>query len=231
MVFPMYFDNTFILLIIGMVLCLVASARVKSTFAKFSRVKHHAGLTGRDAAEQILRSAGIHDVSIEHISGHLTDHYDPRSRTVRLSDATYRSSSVAAIGVAAHECGHALQHAEKYMPLQTRGALVPVVNIGSKLAWPLIFIGFFFTTNASTMLINAGILLFSGVILFQLVTLPVEYNASGRAMRILSDSGMMYPEELTGARKVLNAAALTYLAAAAASILQLIRILLIRGRR
>ena len=230
--FPMFFDSTYVLVIIGLVLCLAASAKLKATFSKYSRVRHHGGLTGRDAAERILRDSGIHDVQIEHVSGNLTDHYDPRSKTLRLSDATYGSASVAAIGVAAHECGHAIQHAHGYGPLRARATLVPVANIGSKLAIPLILIGFFINNQSSMMLINAGIILFSVAVLFQVVTLPVEYNASSRAIRILNDSSMMYKEELVGARKVLNAAALTYLAGTAASALQLIRlIILARGRR
>lgn len=189
-------------------------------------------MTGAQAAERILHAAGIRDVSIEHISGELTDHYDPRNKVLRLSDSTYGSASVAAVGVAAHECGHAIQHQKSYAPLSLRSAIVPVANIGSTLAWPLIVIGMFITSNTGTLLINIGILCFSLAVLFQLVTLPVEFNASGRALRILGDTGILGSDELTKTRKVLKAAALTYVAGAAASILQLLRLLFLSsGRR
>lgn len=189
-------------------------------------------MTGAQAAERILQAAGIRDVSIQHISGELTDHYDPRNKVLRLSDSTYGSASVAAVGVAAHECGHAIQHQKSYAPLSVRSAIVPVANIGSTLAWPLIVIGMFITSNTGTLLINIGILCFSLAVLFQLVTLPVEFNASGRALRILGDTGILGADELTKTRKVLKAAALTYVAGAAASILQLLRLLFLSsGRR
>ncbi|MCI8300041.1 MAG: zinc metallopeptidase [Lachnospiraceae bacterium] len=227
-----YFDPTYILVVIGAVICLIASARVKSTFRKYDRVRSMSGMTGAQAAERILHAAGIRDVSIEHISGELTDHYDPRNKVLRLSDSTYGSASVAAVGVAAHECGHAIQHQKSYAPLSLRSAIVPVANIGSTLAWPLIVIGMFITSNTGTLLINIGILCFSLAVLFQLVTLPVEFNASGRALRILGDTGILGSDELTKTRKVLKAAALTYVAGAAASILQLLRLLFLSsGRR
>ncbi|MCI8494348.1 MAG: zinc metallopeptidase [Lachnospiraceae bacterium] len=227
-----YFDPTYILVIVGAVICLIASARVKSTFRKYDRVRSMSGMTGAMAAERILRSAGILDVSVQHISGELTDHYDPRNKVLRLSDSTYNSASVAAVGVAAHECGHAIQHQKAYAPLSIRSAIVPVANIGSTLAWPLIVIGMFITSNTGTLLINIGILCFSLAVLFQLVTLPVEFNASSRALRILGDTGILGTEELKGTRKVLKAAALTYVAGAAASILQLLRLLFLSsGRR
>ena len=227
-----YFDPTYILVIVGAVICLIASARVKSTFRKYDRVRSMSGMTGAMAAERILRSAGILDVSVQHISGELTDHYDPRNKVLRLSDSTYNSASVAAVGVAAHECGHAIQHQTAYAPLSIRSAIVPVANIGSTLAWPLIVIGMFITSNTGTLLINIGILCFSLAVLFQLVTLPVEFNASSRALRILGDTGILGTEELKGTRKVLKAAALTYVAGAAASILQLLRLLFLSsGRR
>lgn len=225
------FDSTYFLVLIGVVISLWASSRVKSTYAKYNRVRNQRGLTGRDAAQQILQNAGIHDVRIEHVAGDLSDHYDPRSKVLRLSDATYNSASVAAVGVAAHECGHVLQHAKGYAPLAIRTSLVPVANFGSMIAWPLIIIGLFITTSASSLLINLGIIAFSVAVLFQIVTLPVEYNASSRALSVLSESHLLYDEELQGAEKVLKAAALTYVAAAAASILQLLRILLLSGRR
>lgn len=226
-----YFDPTYILVIIGAVICLIASARVKSTFRKYDKVRSMSGMTGAQAAERILQSAGIRDVRIEHISGELSDHYDPRNKVLRLSDSTYGSASVAAVGVAAHECGHAIQHQKNYAPLSMRSAIVPVANIGSTLAWPLIIIGMFITSNTGLLLINIGILCFSLAVLFQLVTLPVEFNASSRALRILGDTGILGSEELVKTRKVLRAAALTYVAGAAASILQLLRLLFLTGGR
>ena len=168
---------------------------------------------------------------MEYVSGSLTDHYDPRSKVLRLSDATYNSSSVAAIGVAAHECGHALQHAGGYAPLNIRSLLVPVVNFGSAVSWPLILIGLLINSRSAVLLLNLGILAFSLSVLFQIVTLPVEFNASNRALRILGDTGMLYPDEVRDTRKVLTAAALTYVAGAAAAILQLLRILLLTNSR
>ena len=189
------------------------------------------GLTGAQAAERVLHGAGIYDVRIERVAGNLTDHYDPRNKVLRLSDATYGQCSVAAVGVAAHECGQAIQHARGYAPLQFRSALVPVANFGSMIAWPLIVLGLFINSQSSALLINIGILAFSLAVLFQLVTLPVEYNASGRAVRILAETGMMQGEEIVATKKVLNAAALTYVASAAAAILQLVRILILTGGR
>ena len=227
-----YFDETYILIIIGMVLCLLASAMVKSTYAKYEKMRTLSGITGKEAAELILRREGIYDVSVEHVHGKLSDHYDPRSKVVRLSDSTYSSASVAAVGVAAHECGHALQHAKGYVPLQLRSTLVPVANIGSKIAWPLILIGFFIQSSSSNLFIQLGIIAFTAAVLFQVVTLPVEFNASSRAMGILKNEGILQSGELKYAKKVLNAAALTYVAAAAASMLQLLRIILLaKGRR
>lgn len=226
-----YLDPTYILVLIGAVICFIASARVNTTYAKYSRMRSHCALTGREAAEQILRRNGIYDVKVHHIAGKLTDHYDPRNKTLGLSDSTYSSTSVAAIGVAAHECGHAVQHATGYMPLRVRGALVPVANFGSAAAWPLILIGLLIDGDASLLLINLGILLFCAAVLFQIVTLPVEFNASSRAIQVLETSGMLYPDEIKATRSVLRAAALTYVASAAAIILQLLRLFLIRGRR
>lgn len=231
MYYPMYCDPTYILVLIGVVISLVASAQVKSTFAKYQRMPNHSGMTGREAAERVLRGAGIYDVRIEHVSGNLTDHYDPRSKVLRLSDSTYSSASVAAVGVAAHECGHAIQHAAGYVPVKLRGALVPVANFGSSIAWPLILIGMFITGNSSQLLINLGILAFSAAVLFHIVTLPVEFNASARAVRILGTNGMLYPDELKATKKVLSAAALTYVAGALSAVLQLLRILILTGGR
>lgn len=204
---------------------------MKSTFNKYSRVRNHSGMTGREAAEQVLRGAGIYDVRVEHISGDLTDHYDPRTKVLRLSDATYNSTSVAAVGVAAHECGHAIQHATGYAPLKIRGALVPVANFGSTIAWPLILIGLLFSSQSSMLFLNLGIIAFSLAVLFQIVTLPVEFNASSRAIRILGSSGMLYEDEVDATKKVLSAAALTYVAGAASAILQLLRIILLANSR
>lgn len=226
-----FYDGTYILVIIGAVICMWASSRVNSTFKKYAKVQSHSGMTGAEAAVRILQLNGISDVQVQHVSGNLTDHYDPRNKTLSLSDATYGASSVAAIGVAAHECGHALQHASGYAPLSIRGALVPVANFGSMAAWPLVIMGLFINSSSSAMLINLGILAFSASVLFQLVTLPVEFNASSRAIKILGDSGMLYPEELDGTKRVLSAAALTYVASAAASIMQLLRLVIIGGRR
>lgn len=226
-----YYDPTYILVLIGAVICILASSRVNKVFNKYAQVRSHSGITGREAAERILRANGIYDVKVQHVSGNLTDHYDPRNKTLSLSDATYQSASVAAIGVAAHECGHAVQHNVGYAPLKIRGALVPVANFGSMAAWPLIIVGFFIKGNASLILINLGIFLFSAAVLFQLVTLPVELNASKRAVKALETTGMLYPEEVEATKDVLGAAALTYVASAASMILQLLRLLLISGRR
>ena len=231
MLYPFYFDSTYILIIIGAILCLLASAKVRSTYSRYQRVRSASGLTGREAAERILYYSGIQDVRVEHVAGNLTDHYDPRAKLLRLSDTTYGSPSVAAVGVAAHECGHAIQHARGYAPLSFRSALVPLANFGSTIAWPLIILGFLFNNQSSQLFINIGILAFSLAVLFQIVTLPVEFNASGRALRILSETGMLQSEELSMTRKVLSAAALTYVASAAAAILQLLRLILLANRR
>jgi Zn-dependent membrane protease YugP len=229
MFFP-YYDPYYYLIIIGILLSLAASARVKSTFAKYSRVRSMSGMTGAQVAERILRNAGIYDVQIERVSGNLSDHYDPRTKVLRLSDSVYGQSSVAAIGVAAHECGHAIQHQNSYIPLTLRSALVPVANFGSSLSLPLIIIGF--SMGYVEFLIDLGILLFAAAVLFQIITLPVEFNASRRAVIKLGETGILMNDELRLSKKVLNAAALTYVAAAAASILQLLRlILLFRGGR
>lgn len=226
---PFTFGSTYILVIIGALLSLAASARVKTTFAKYTKVRSLSGMTGAEAAERILHSAGIYDVAVRHVSGDLTDHYDPRDKTLKLSDSTFRSNSVAAVGVAAHECGHAIQHNQGYIPLTFRSALVPVANFGATISWPLILIGFLIVN--SQFLITLGIILFSTAVLFQLVTLPVEFNASSRAVKILNDTGILYGDEISHTKKVLNAAALTYVAAAAASILQLLRLLILFGGR
>lgn len=226
-----WWDPTYFLVIIGAVICMIASARVKTTFNKYSKYRSRTNMTGAEAAQRVLRSAGITDVTIRHVSGNLTDHYDPRNKTLNLSDSVYGSASVAAIGVAAHECGHAIQHQKSYAPLSIRSAIVPVANIGSTLAWPLIIIGLFFSSATGSFLINLGILCFSLAVLFQLVTLPVEFDASRRAVRILGSTGILSEQELPMTRKVLKAAALTYVAGAAAAILQLLRLIILFGGR
>ena len=229
--FYYYYDWTYLLVLIGVVICMAASSCVRSVFSRYSRVRSHSGMTGKEAAEQILRRNGIYDVQVIHIPGNLTDHYNPGKKTLGLSDSVYNSSSVAAIGVAAHECGHAVQHAVGYAPLSIRGALVPVANFGSALSWPLILVGLLMNSQMSALLINLGILLFSSAVLFQIVTLPVEFNASGRAVKVLESSGMLYPDEVGDVKKVLRAAALTYVASAASMILQFLRLIIIGGRR
>lgn len=222
------FDPTMILVLIGAGLSMWASSRVNSTYRKYSQVRSMSGMTGAQVAQNILRSQGIYDVTVQSVAGQLTDHYDPRSRTVNLSQSVYGQSSVAAIGVAAHECGHAIQDNVGYSPLRLRAAFVPLANLGSKLSWPLILIGLFI---GMTPFIEIGIWMFVLAVLFQVITLPVEFNASRRAVRILDQSGILQGQEITATRKVLGAAALTYVAAAAASILQLLRLVILFGNR
>lgn len=227
-----YWDPTYILVVIGAVICMIASARVKGTFNKYSQLRSMSGMNGAQVAQRVLQVAGIYDVQVRHVSGSLTDHYDPRTKTVNLSDPVYNATSVAALGVAAHECGHAIQHAKSYAPLSIRSALVPIANFGSMLAWPVILIGLLFNTRSSGLIIDIGILLFSAAVLFQLVTLPVEFDASRRALVMLRTQGILADDELRYTRRVLKSAALTYVASAAAAILQLLRIILItNGRR
>ena len=222
-----YYDPTYLLVLIGAVLCIIAQIRVKSTYSKYSRVRSRSGLTGAQAAQRILQLSGIYDVRIEHVRGELSDHYDPSNKVLRLSDSVYASDSIAAIGVAAHECGHAVQHNKGYAPLSFRTALVPVANIGSWAGVPIIILGVFLGMNQ--ILIQIGIWVFALAVLFQIVTLPVEFNASGRALEMLNNYGMLEQDETGKCRKVLSAAALTYVAAAAAAILQLLRLLLLFG--
>ncbi len=223
-----FYDPTWWLIIAGMILCLIASGNVTATYRKYSKIKNARGLTAAEVAERILKGAGIYDVTVEHIAGDLTDHYDPRTGVVRLSDSVYDSDSVAAIGVAAHECGHVIQHRNGYLPIRVRNAIVPVVNLGSKLSWPLILLGVLF---GLTNLVDFGIILFTTVLFFQLITLPVEFNASKRAIAIIGDNGILQGEEIKGARKVLNAAALTYVAGMIATALQVLRLFLLFGGR
>ena len=206
------FDPTYILVIIGIVITMWAQAKMKTTFAKYSRVPSRTGMTGQEVARRILMANGILDVSVEAVPGQLTDHYDPRSKVVRLSEVIYNSASVAAIGVAAHECGHAIQDNQEYLPLRLRSAIVPVANIGSTLSWPMILIGIFLWNAGSYIgynLVSIGILLFSLAVLFQVVTLPVEFDASRRALQQLNVTGILPSDEEKQARSVLTAAALT----------------------
>lgn len=227
--FGYYYDPTYILVIIGLILCLGASAMVKVTYRKYSEVYPSRHMTGAEVANLILRNAGVSDVRIEQVNGDLTDHYDPRDKVLRLSQLTYNTSSVAAIGVAAHEAGHAVQHNVGYFPLKLRNTILPAANLGSQLGVPLVLIGVIFGFGDT--LINIGILLFAFAVLFQVITLPVEFNASKRAVRMLESYGVLYDEELSGCKKVLTAAAMTYVAAAASSALQLLRLVLLGGRR
>lgn len=221
-------DPTILLLVAGMVLSLLASARLKRIFSIYRRIPSASCMTGAQAAQRILAMAGLSDVRVCAVSGELTDHYDPRSRTVRLSEAVYGQTSLAAVGVAAHECGHAVQHQLQYAPLRWRSAIVPIANFGSGLSWPVFVVGL---VTSMRPLLYLGIGLFSAAVLFQLVTLPVELNASARALRLLTADGILTEQEVPGARKVLGAAALTYVAALASSILQLIRLLVLAGGR
>lgn len=227
-IYSLTYNWTYILVIIGAILSMAASAHVKSTFNKYSRIRSGSGMTGAQTAMRILDRNTLSDVTVNHIPGELTDHYNPASKSVNLSDSVYGSGSVAAIGVAAHECGHVLQHAEGYVPISIRTALVPVANFGSKAGLPICILGFFLGQMGHTF-ITLGILLFSFGVLFQIVTLPVEFDASRRALLQLESQGILSEEELQCTKKVLSAAALTYVAAAAASILSLLRLILLFG--
>jgi len=229
----MFFDWTFIILIPSIILTLFAQAKVRGNLSKFSRIGTRNGKTGADIAKSILSSAGIRDVNVEMLRSDNGDHYDPSSRTIRLSANNFQSSSITAVAVAAHEAGHAIQHNESYTPLSFRSGFFPVARFGSVLAWPMIIIGIFLASMGefSMIFIHLGIILFTVTVIFHLVTLPVEFNASRRATEILEAGYYLTDEELRGAKKVLNAAALTYVAAAAAVISQLLRLLLIFGRR
>ena len=223
-----FFDPTMILLVPALLLSFWAQMRVKSTFDRFSRVRPRGGVTGAQVARMLLDRFGLSSVPVNRVPGNLTDHYDPRDRTLSLSDSVYSSSSIAAVGVAAHEVGHAIQHSEGYAPLMFRNRMVPAVGLVSNMAIPLFFIGFLMRGQ---FLMNLGIVLFLGAIAFHLVTLPVEYNASSRAIAILNGTGALAPDELNGAKRVLDAAAWTYVAAALMALLQLVRLLVLRGSR
>ena len=224
-----YYDPTYILVIIGAILSIIASSMVQSTYSKYSKVRSMSGMTGAQVAEMILKNKGIYDVRVERVSGNLTDHYNPKTKVVNLSDSVYNSQSVAALGVAAHECGHVIQHHENYVPLSIRSMLVPAANIGSKAGIPIILLGILLGYN--TVLVQIGIWVFALAVLFQVVTLPVEFNASRRALVCLDEYGIVTRDEKSKSAKVLRAAAFTYVAAAAAAILQLLRLIMLFGRR
>ncbi|HXF58944.1 MAG TPA: zinc metallopeptidase [Candidatus Saccharimonadales bacterium] len=229
-----FWDPTMILMIPALILAAYAQSKVKSTYAKYSEMPSASNRTGREVAQAILAANGLSDVQVEQGEGFLSDHYDPLKKKIQLSPHNYQASSVAAITVAAHEVGHAIQHQHAYVPLTMRTAIFPLANFGSKLAWIFIIAGFIFSNRlavAGVSLLDVGILLFTFGVIFQLVTLPVEFDASRRALVQLNQLGFVAPEEQKGAKKVLDAAALTYVAAAAAAVLQLLRLLLIRGRR
>lgn len=226
-----YFDYTFWLLVPALIFAFYAQSKVKSTFTRFSQVSSASRLTAAEAVSEILRYSPASEVSIERVPGHLTDHYDPRKKVLRLSDSVYHSTSIAALGVAAHEAGHAIQHAQKYSFLMMRNAFYPIASIGSNLAFPLFFIGLIFSRGGTRVLMDVGILLFSAAVLFTVITLPVEFDASRRALAILRERGFLNAAELNGARSVLRAAAMTYVASTAMAAIQLLRMILIRQSR
>lgn len=223
----MYWDQTMLILIPALIFSLIAQLMVKGAFSKYSGVRNSRGYTGADAARAILDRNGLSYIRIEHINGELTDHYDPSANVIRLSDSVYNNDSVAAVGVAAHEAGHAVQYAEGYGPIKVRSAIIPITQFGSNLSTPLVILGIIFSSNV---LISAGILLFCTVVLFQAITLPVEFNASGRALKVLREEHFLDDDEMKGAKSVLTAAALTYVAAMFSALASLARLLLIRNR-
>jgi len=227
-----FFDSYYFILVIpAIVISLFAQMAVQSAFSKYSKVRTAKGITGAEAAREVLDRSGVQEIKIVRVAGKLTDHFDPRTNTISLSDSVYGSATVAAAGVAAHEAGHAVQYAEEYSPMKLRAAIIPVTRFGSMLAWPLILISFFIESVYSDLLFAIGAILFASVLVFQLVTLPVELNASRRALAALEGSNMLEKSEMPGARKVLRAAAMTYLAALIVTVAQLARILLMRNRR
>ncbi len=226
----MLYDPTYILVIPAIIFALVAQCMVKSTFSKYSQIRNRRGVTAAEVARKILDENGLYDVRIERVSGELTDHYDPRTNVVRLSDSVYNSTSVAAVGVAAHETGHAIQHSVGYAPIKIRNAILPVAQIGSQAAMPLVLIGLIFSRSLG-FLIDVGIIVYVAVVLFQLVTLPVEFNASGRALHILEGSYILENDENKMAKKVLTAAAMTYVAALFSALTTLLRLVLISNNR
>jgi Zn-dependent membrane protease YugP len=224
-------DYTFFLLIPPLLLALYAQARVKGTYAKYSRIGASSGISGAQMAKEILNLGGAGHVPVEETPGQLSDHYDPRKRVLRLSAGVYESQSIASLGIAAHEAGHALQHHTGYSALHLRNSIYPVANLGSALAFPIFLIGFFMSQKGPNILMDIGIFLFAGAVLFTVITLPVEFNASKRAMALLGERGYLKGQELDGARKVLSAAALTYVAATAMAAMQLLRMFLLRQSR
>ncbi len=226
-----FWDYTFFLLIPPLLLALYAQGRVKGTYNKFSRMFASSRVSGARMAQEILGLGGVNEVKIEKIAGQLSDHYDPRKKALRLSEGVYASDSIAALGIAAHEAGHALQHHAGYAPLQLRNAIYPVASFGSTLAFPIFLVGFFFSSKGPSILMDIGIFLFAGAVLFSLLTLPVEFNASRRALTLLKERGYLKGKELDGARQVLSAAALTYVAATAMAAMQLLRMFLLRRSR
>ncbi len=224
----LWYDPTYLIMIPAVIFALIADGMVKSNFSKYSKESSVKGVTGADAARAILNENGLYNVGIETIPGELTDHYDPTANVIRLSQSVYGSTSIAAIGVAAHEAGHAVQHSEEYAPIKIRTAVIPVSRIGSSLSIPLVLLGLFFSFKP---LITAGIFAFTAVVLLQMITLPVEFNASSRALKALDNQGILFPEELGKAKKVLSAAAMTYVAALLSSLLSLLRLILLSRRK
>ncbi len=221
-------DMTYVIFVLpALILAMWAQARVSSTFNRYSKIVSQKGLTGCEVARKILDANGLHEIGVERVAGNLTDHFDPKANVIRLSDSVYANNSIGAVGVAAHEAGHAVQYGEKYVPIQIRNSVIPAANIGSYAAFPLAFMGILFSSD---WLINAGIILFSAVVFFQIITLPVEFNASHRAIRVLTESEMLDKQEVRGVKKVLSAAAMTYVAAAATAILNLVRLLVLTNR-
>ena len=231
--FYFWFDPTMILLIPGIIIALWAQINVNAAFNRYNKVKSHSGLTGADVAQRVLHDHGIYDVKVERVAGNLSDHYDPRTNTIRLSDSTYSSTSIAAAGVAAHEAGHAVQYAQSYAPIKIRNSIIPICNFGTPMAFIFLLIGFMVPEGSANVFIYIAVALYSLATIFQLITLPVEFNASRRAMASLERTGIYNEEELSGSAKVLRAAALTYVAALVSSLLSLLRFVLIanRGRR
>lgn len=227
------FDWTYLVFIVPcIIITLICQVRVQSTFSKYSKIRNSRNITGAQAAEYVLRQNGVTGVRIEHVSGSMTDHFDPRTNVIRLSDTVYNSNSVAAVGVACHEAGHAVQHAEGYLPNKIRGIILPMAKIGSQLSWILILLGLVFTAKVGFVLLYIGIVLFSLSVLFTIATLPVEFNASKRALECIRESDLLYGDEYTGAKRTLQAAAMTYVASALTAIMQLLRLIIIaRGRR
>lgn len=227
------FDWTYLVFIVPcIIITLICQVKVQSTFSKYSKIRNSRNITGTQAAEYVLRQNGVTGVRIEHVSGSMTDHFDPRTNVIRLSDTVYNSNSIAAVGVACHEAGHAVQHAEGYLPNKIRGFILPMAKIGSQLSWILILLGLIFTAKVGFVLLYIGIVLFSLSVLFTIATLPVEFNASKRALECIRESDLLYGDEYTGAKRTLQAAAMTYVAAALTAIMQLLRLIIIaRGRR